>query len=244
MYKILLTGHTGFIGSHLYKYLAKLGYPVDYITKDEFMKERVTKLDGMDDGNGFRVRPDIVVHCAWPKFDLHSTDHLEFAEMSCNFFNECKKRGIRVINLGSSSEYGVKYEPMREDMVCEPFTTYGIAKLAVTLYAKKLGFNTLRIFTAHGEGGSWDENKPHEKRSLYNPKRSFIPIDILCMLTERLIHAEHLYGEIINAGGIRGDSTPESFFCNGLNAGAYPQNQYEPSCWQADTTKQQKLLNL
>lgn len=239
MYRVLLTGHTGFIGSHLIKYLDKLGYPTDGISKNDFMHENFRQLD--------EFNPDIVVHCAWPKSDLHATDHLEFAEMACNFFNECKKRGIRVINLGSSSEYGVKHKPMKEDMVCEPFTTYGIAKLAVTLYAKKLGFNTLRVFTAHGEGGNWDETNPHEKRSLSRPNRAFIPVTRLCMLIERLMHAEHLYGEIINAGGIGDEgwgNDTNRFFTKDSQPGTYPQNQYEPSCWQVDTTKQKKLLNI
>ena len=115
-----LSGSTGFVGKNLTKYLVGLGYEVDFISHLHFMHENFTKL------NDFQ--PDIVVHCAWPQMDLQLTDHLEFAELTCHFFNECKKHSVRVINLGSSSEYGVKDLPMKENMICEPINTYGIAK--------------------------------------------------------------------------------------------------------------------
>lgn len=299
MYKITLTGMSGFIGGHLATYLGELGYEVDDISKKEFMAEDWYRLDNFrpelhgkmidvgtvdDDGKLIKLeknvktnpkkvdKPDIVVHCAWPKIDLHLTDHLEFAEASCNFFNECKKRGIRVINLGSSSEYGVKDEPMKEDMICEPINTYGIAKLAVTLYAKKLGFNTLRLFTIVGKGGHdfWSQFKFNkiEKFSMVNNRRDFIDISRVCQAIERLMHAEHIYSEIINvASGKQIDQsfiyladgdrdkfnellmrkeipewTPEEAKEHGFYK--YPQSQYEPPNWSGSTTKLKKLLNL
>lgn len=237
MYRVLTTGGTGFVGRHLMKYLGSLGYEIDNISKAEFMHENFGQLD--------TFKPDIVVHCAWPKIDLQATDHLEFAELTCHFFGECKKRGIRVINLGSSSEYGVKYEPMREDMICEPINTYGIAKLAVTLFAKKLGFNTLRLFTVVGEGGAWDYNRKLPKQSSCNIKRHGIKVEQVCKYIERLMHAEHLYGEIINIADLTQTSLRmDSFFEEGVADGTYPQSQYEPLIWEADMTKMRKLLNL
>lgn len=258
MYKITLTGATGFIGTHLMKYLGSLGYEIDTISKEEFMAEDWARLDNFklelgsanpQDVYQYGTHPDILIHCAWPKLDLHSTDHLEFAEMSCNLLNECKKRGIRVINLGSSSEYGVKFEPMKEDMICEPINTYGIAKLMVTLYAKKLGFNTLRLFTVVGEGGYsfFDNYKKWDKWEYPKSNRDIININKVCKAVERLIHMEHLYAEIINvASGDKceygdGISFLEISTSKWLKS---PQTQCEPRLWQADITKMQKLLNI
>lgn len=258
MYKILLTGSTGFVGKHLLKYLGTLGYPVGTLSRQEFMNEDFSRLDNFLLELGpqpFQVtkevytgEPDIVIHCAWPKIDLQSTDHLEFAEMTCNFYKECKQRGIRVINIGSSSEYGVKYEPMKEDMICEPINTYGIAKLMVTLYAKKLGFNTLRLFTVTGEGGhSFFDNKDKwDKWEYPKSNRDCIEIEIVCKAIERLIYAEYLYGEVINVGS--GNNSPYRKYGGYFDMSdkwlKAPQAQFEPSIWQADITKMEKLLNI
>lgn len=248
MYKILITGGTGFIGSHLHKYLANLGYDCDTINKQDFMSTNFYQLD--------EFKPDIVVHCAWPRStDLHANDHLEFAEMSCNFSSECKKRGIRVINIGSSSEYGPILEARREDMACFPNTTYGIGKLTVTLFAKKLGFNTLRLFTVTGEGGHnfKDIAKESKKWSDRKQVRDYVSIETVCLAVQRLIHAEHLYGEIINVGsGVAfRNSQVAGILENTLKFTSkappwdkYPQTQFEPSNWQADTTKMKQLLNI
>lgn len=248
--KILVTGATGFIGKNLVKYLGSVGYEIETLSHLEFMNEDFHRLDCFYDvkvgDNG--EHPDVVVHCAWPKLDLHVTDHLEFAEMTCNFYNECKKRGITVINIGSSSEYGVKFEPMREDMICEPINTYGIAKLMVTLYAKKLGFNTLRLFTVIGDGGHsfFDNLEKWDKWESPLSNRDTVGIMTVCKAVERLIHAKHLFGEIINIG--RGVVKMYIDY-DGQHTNIDPwfkaaQTQYEPLLWQADVTKMNKLLNV
>ena len=251
MYKILLSGATGFVGSHLIKYLDKLGYETDVISSNEMNNEDFKSLDR---------DIDVVVHCGWIREkNLHSMKHYEMAELSCHFFNECKKRGIRVINLGSSSEYGVKYKPMKEDMRCEPINTYGIAKLMVTLHAKGLGFNTLRLFTVTGKGGKsfLDICERSNKWSDRKQVRDYVSVDRVCLAVQRLFHAEHLYGQVINVSSDGAQKTNKSVgFTYGDSADdvegywfdkrwdKYPQRQYEPSCWQADITKMEKLLNL
>ena len=238
--KVLLTGATGFVGGHIMSHFGAVGHDVDYISHAEFMNEDWSKLDG---------NPDAVVHCAWPlSIDLHSTEHMEFAEWSCNFLKECSNRGIRVINIGSSSEYGVKYEPMREDMACEPVNTYGIAKLAVTLFAKNLGYNTLRIFSPHGENGknlrSIMADLDGKELLLGNPldRRDYFPVKLVALAVERLIHARHIYGEIINV--CSGMATVHGDLVDFGEWYKYPQKQYEPSNWQGDTAKMKRLLNL
>lgn len=242
MGKIIVTGSRGFLGGHILRYLIGLGYDVDIFTKEDFIAQKWGILDDAE----------TVIHCAWPTDkDLHSVEHLEFAEWTCNFFNECKKRGIRVINIGSSSEYGVKYEAMKEDMICEPINAYGIAKLSVTLYAKLLGYNTLRIFSPFGEGGKNFVSQYEKVEKYGNPldNRDYFPVALVCQAVERLLHAKHLYGEIINVcSGLS--------MTNGMVAGEwgvllisdkwhkYPQRQNEPQYWFGDITKMKKLLNL
>lgn len=244
--RILVTGGRGFLGSHIIKYLSGLGYNVDYFLKEDFIAQNWSHLDGVK----------TVIHCAWcTDKDLQSIEHMEFAEWTCNFFDECKKRGIRVINLGSSSEYGVKYEAMREDMMCEPVNAYGIAKLSVTLYAKLLGYNTLRIFSPYGEGGKNFVSLKDKVEKYGNPldRRDYFPVELVCHAVERLLHAKHLYGEVINV--CRGIWESNRDYVNPFGYGdvekivgpkwfKYPQRQYEPSVWVGSTDKMKKLLNL
>lgn len=243
--KVYITGGTGFVGKNILRWLFDLGYEVDLITSNQFRHEDWSLLDNA---------PDAVIHCAWPTTKpIHSIEHLEFAEWSCNFLDICKKRGIRVINIGSSSEYGVKHKPMKEDMSCFPINTYGIAKLSVTLYAKNLGFNTLRLFSPAGEGGKNFLSMKEKAEKYGNPKdnRDYQHVVMVCKAVERLLHATHLYGEIINV-------------CTGLNMShgdiytqttgkkvddcdkwfKYPQNQYEPQLWVGDPSKMRRLLNV
>lgn len=240
MYKIIVTGATGQIGSEVLSHLGQLGYECDTLSHDEFDHESFDKIKDCD----------VLVHCAWIRNpDLHSTQHLEFIEPCCHLFDYCKKNGVRVINMGSGSEYGTKYEPMQEDMPCKPNTTYGIAKLAVTLYAQKLGFNTLRLFAVMGGKGSHcfaDIYKNTDKWSAKENVRDYVPISKVTKAVERLIHAQHIYGEVINICtgrqqyqyGVAGvDSDNKKF-------DKYPQRQYEPSHWYGNTDKMRNLLNI
>lgn len=243
---IKITGSTGFVGGHILKYLFDLGYIVEHFSKADFIAQNWEHLDGVD----------TVIHSAWcMDKDLHSTEHLEFAEWTCNFFDQCKARGIRVINIGSSSEYGVKYEPMREDMLCEPVNAYGIAKLSVTLYAKLLGYNTLRIFSPFGDGGKNFASIKDKVEKYGNPHdtRDYFPVELVSQAVERLLHAKHLYGEIINVCSGKSSSNGSNYIDYIVNPDyhnidtkwyKYPQRQYEPSLWVGDTTKMKKLLNL
>lgn len=243
--KILISGMTGFVGGHIAKYLGSLGHEVEEFSKAEFMNQDYSRLDDFRlDGKGDKA--EYVIHCAWStKLDIHSTNHMLFAEWTCHFLDECKSRGINVINIGSSSEYGVKYEPMREDMACEPINTYGIAKLAVTLYAKKLGYNTLRIFSPYGRGGKnfVSMYKKVDKYGNPNDNRDFQSVELVCQAVERLLHAKHLYGEIINVcsgeNKKNGDIAKKS-----KNWYKYPQGQYEPSLWVGSPDKMKRLLNI
>jgi nucleoside-diphosphate-sugar epimerase len=234
--RTILSGGTGFVGCAIWKFLSDQGYEVENISSNEFMHEDFSRLDSF--------KPEVVIHCGWTRCqDLFATDHLEMAELSCHFFNECHKRGIRVINMGSGSEYGIKYEPYREDMVCEPISTYGIAKLSVTLYAKMLGYNTFRLFAASGEGGRNFKSvyKLVDKWGHPNNVRHYIDVKDVAIAVERLMHARHLFGEVIN---LADPDIAGMEYRNSEKWNTFPQRQYEMCVWEADTTKLVRLLNV
>ena len=55
---------------------------------------------------------------------------------------------------GSSSEYGLKDHPPREDELPEPNSAYAVAKAAATMYAQLRGAVVLRLYSAYGP---WEE---------------------------------------------------------------------------------------
>ena len=78
---------------------------------------------------------------------------------SIHLMDACHETGICeiFIHTGSSSEYGRKDIPMREDDLIEPNNLYGLSKAGATHYATYLGrqsgfpIATYRIFAAYGQ---------------------------------------------------------------------------------------------
>jgi nucleoside-diphosphate-sugar epimerase len=123
----------------------------------------------------------------------------------------------RLINLGSSSEYGIKSKPMKETDMLEPITPYGITKVAQTLFAQyfsrqsSLPSVTLRLFSVYG---------PYEEpgRLIYDimvaliqknrlklgsplPRRDFIHVDDVIIALQKAAKTRGVEGEIFNIGG-------------------------------------------
>lgn len=251
---ILTTGGTGYVGGHITEYLTRVGHHVENLNREDFENKSFSIL------NQFDGRVDVVIHCAWPRInDIQSLEHIAFANKSIEFLSTCRDMGLKVINIGSHAEYGVQEAPASELDRCEPVTTYGIAKLATTLYAKKLGHNTLRLFAVYGDGGRTFKDIVDRENAKFNQPdnvKDFIPIGMVEMAIERLINMPHLFGEIINVCSGTQESARElalkqvdpndtleqekimqKFY-------QYPQRQYEPSEWRGNPDKMIKLLNI
>lgn len=242
--KALITGsERGFISHHVYDYLGGLGYEVDYLSRANFDFKDFSPLYGED-------KPDVVVNAAWLRADLQSREHLNFANNMCEFLWYCSDAGRRVINIGSHSEYSVSGSPAKETDRCEPVTTYGLAKLMVTLYAKNLGFNTLRLSAVYGEGGRTFKDiydRENARYAMPENVKDFVPVEQVCYAVERLIHMPHLYGEIINVSSGRQESAEE--IAREIQDAEskwhlYAQRQVEPSYAVIDNEKMINLLNL
>lgn len=237
-----ISGAHGFIGSHIQSYLAHLGYEVGAIDRCIVQGNYNALLQD---------KPSHLIYASWPRLgDIHSLQHLEFANMTCRFFKFCADNGIKVLNLGSHNEYSLKDTPTEETDLCEPVTTYGIAKLMVTLYAKNLGFNTLRLAAVYGEGGRTFKDIAGREHALYampENVKDFVSIEQVCYAVERMIHARHLYGEIVNVASGKQETAAEiAAEVEGAEGKwhMYAQRQFEPHYWVLSTKKMQELLNL
>jgi GDP-4-dehydro-6-deoxy-D-mannose reductase len=184
--RILVTGATGFIGSHLTRLLLAEGHdvvPAGYHGQQrppwpwsgEAERRRVT-LDVRDREAVFslvaRVRPDEVYHLAAQSLPALSWRIPEEtmdvnARGTIHLFEALKAAGVkpRTFVACSSAEYGIvppDQTPVREDRVLQPVHPYGVSKVAQDLlsyqYWRNDGIPAIRgrIFNTTGPGKSQD----------------------------------------------------------------------------------------
>jgi nucleoside-diphosphate-sugar epimerase len=285
--KFLVTGVTGFVGANLVRALIREPGAAVYITarstsnfwriEDVLSRfKQIYFLDLADREAVFQtvqeVEPEVIFHLACygtGVFELDK-DLMLKANLSStvNLLDAAATSGVgQFINTGSSSEYGMKNEPMRETDYCEPINFYGITKLAATNYCTMIGrlyhyrVCTLRLFSPYGMYQDPAKLYPNiinalskgKAPHLSNPDfvRDFIPIDQVIDIYRQMITLQYAWGDIINVGSGK-QQTFREFYLNiaaelGLTIepvwGKAPARSYEPKHWEADITKLQSLLH-
>lgn len=172
---VLVTGGFGFMGSHLVRRLHHLGAKVALIVRSSTNPWRLHDLTPALYPYPADIRdPDEVMHCVKaikpriifhlaaygtnPEQDdrqeamainVHGTLNVLAAAQSCAV--------PRMVNVGSSSEYGNMPAPIREDAALQPLDIYGSSKAAATILAQQMAQDgpttliTLRPFGVFGE---------------------------------------------------------------------------------------------
>lgn len=177
--KILVTGGAGFIGSHLAESLSKQNHQVTVVDSiSDFLYPAVDKLENIkafnpkqivfkkldlefDDLNELVTGQDVIINLAAIPGLVKSWSHID-AYMSANvlalgrLLEACKNSEIkRFIQISTSSVYG-KNANGNEDATKEPFSPYGVSKLAAENLARayEANFNLpiviLRYFSVYG----------------------------------------------------------------------------------------------
>jgi nucleoside-diphosphate-sugar epimerase len=170
--KILLTGATGFLGSHIAENLLVHDFEL-ILTKREksslancqsFMNnvKWVNKDSELWVDQIIEFKPDIIIHAAWN--GVSSTNREDWNSQLSNIdfmFQLMKiagKSNIRkFISLGSQAEYGQFDGKIAEDYPLNPTSSYGAIKLAVLEHLKSfcedkcIDWYWLRVFSVFGE---------------------------------------------------------------------------------------------
>jgi UDP-glucose 4-epimerase len=165
--KVLITGGTGFIGSHLANKIVKDGHQVYIISRAADDRTNFSQGYFGDENLLDSALPgiDVVIHLAWttvpsPNLADISQDVQENINGTINLLNKCVAHQIKKIIFISSggTVYGIPNEiPIKEDHILNPISSYGISKLAVErylyLYNKLSGLDYLvfRVSNAYGE---------------------------------------------------------------------------------------------
>ena len=152
--KVLVTGATGFVGACLARRMVEQGYEVHVFSREKSNRWRIADLADrlvdhfvdLTDADCVqtaieRIRPDGIFHLAtYGGFaDQQDTTAIVGANFlgTVNLLRACERVGFQFfINTGSSSEYGIKQEPMRETTIAEPIGDYGVSKLAATVFCQ------------------------------------------------------------------------------------------------------------
>lgn len=173
MSRILVTGATGFLGAYMARRLVEDGVEVHAVARPGGRNAwRIPGLmatlhdTDLRDGEGVErlvaaIAPTAIWHLATYGAVVEQADARAIAATNflgtVNVLEAAKSHGVgRVINTGSSSEYGPGSAPLAESQPLAPASIYGASKAGATLYVSALArahgvqFHTLRPFSPYG----------------------------------------------------------------------------------------------
>ena len=162
--KVLLIGHSGFIGQNLLKYLLKKRIDL-FITKHNNIKLIGKKKINIIDLNSrlnqkkLLTNFDLVIHAAWSSLEnYNSTNHIKkILPENIKFLKKLIYLGAKnLVVLGTCFELGDCLGEVKETQIMKPNTQYGKAKKKLydklISLQKKNNFNLtwMRIFYIYG----------------------------------------------------------------------------------------------
>jgi len=182
--RVLVTGGTGFVGSHLVRLLQLNDYEVAVLLRPDGTPRRIADLlpscqviwgDLSDvsrmSSSVFSFQPEVVLHFAWtgvggqarnePTQVHNATNSMRFLELVADAGCKC------YIAAGSQAEYGPWPHAITEETATRPTTLYGSCKLQHCLESaefcaqRNIRFAWLRLFSLYGPDDSPDWMIPY-----------------------------------------------------------------------------------
>ncbi len=282
--KAFITGISGFVGAGLARRLLGAGHEVHGIvrpTSNLWRLEGVTDSLHLHEGDLLEkeslvralraAHPEVVFHLG--VYGAYSTQQdkekiLQSSILSTlSLLEAAKEVGVKVlVNTGSSSEYGTKDHPMREDERIDPNSYYAVGKAAQTLLcqhygrAEKLPVLTLRLFSVYGQFEESGRLVPtvimnaleNKDIQLADPRiaRDFVYLDDVSDAFILAAQKPELAGEVFNVGS--GTQTTlrefadlvinETKSTSNLVEGAYEKRSFDTFSWVADMKKSEEQL--
>ena len=144
--KILITGITGFIGSHIAEELLRKKFEIIGLKRKNSdcwrCEDIIDKIMWIDVDDFFvkkivALKPDIIVHCAWNGAGAEDRNNPEVQKENLDFLNAIleiagKLKIDKLIGLGSQAEYGFLNKAVSENNLIAPDTEYGKTKVAAS----------------------------------------------------------------------------------------------------------------
>lgn len=173
MHKVLITGITGFLGSHIAESLISNDISVVGLKRNnsdiwrckEF-KDKIYWVDIQDDGSFINQLAnhsfDTIIHSAWIGVESNDRDNWTEQIKNIGFFVELLEVAKilevkKIIFLGSQAEYGTINSIISEDFETNPLNAYAATKLACLEILKRfssinnINWIWIRLFSVFGE---------------------------------------------------------------------------------------------
>ena len=161
--RVAITGSSGFIGTNLVKRLSQnnevfalardMNWRLSSIPNNFVYAHLDLALDSRE--KIFKtieeIKPDVLIHCA--SYDYHFDSNVQEVLQTnilgtLNLLDACKNAIF--INTGTSAEYGIRKEPMKETDQVAPNTNHGLSKALMTNLFTMEKIITLRPFSVYG----------------------------------------------------------------------------------------------
>lgn len=167
MNSVLITGAGGFLGRHLCELFSKdyrlIGADLPDVEPVDNIEWKVVDTEGVLAGIIRNIRPDIVVHAAFPKHEVSDLDEDRYIDkvvsVNLQLFKAIVEINARLLLISSSAVYGHAEGRglIREDCPLRPITLYGLAKVlqeTMAQYYSTQGLNLViaRLFNLVGPG--------------------------------------------------------------------------------------------
>lgn len=203
--KIFITGATGFVGRNLVDYYAQRGHEVYAFRRDEALRECLENF-----------KPDAIINSAAEIYDPEHmfVPNIVMVQSILEYVHNCEQH-CRLIQIGSSSEYGPTDHATAEDTLLKPVDFYQATKGAATLLCQgwarlhNLPVWIVRPYSVYGPGERGHRLFPrlyrafnyNEPMTLYQGYHDFIYInDFVRGIDLVLQEWDLLPGDIINFG--------------------------------------------
>jgi len=156
--RVLLTGATGFIGSHVARDFLRRGHDVHVTLRPASVRRRIRDIESKlriweGDMDALPVEVDVVVHLAWyavPGKYLAAPENRECLEASRRLLAKAKGR---VVFVGSCFEHDLTLGLLREDSATKPITLYAECKDALRREVEvRPNSAWVRLFYQYGPG--------------------------------------------------------------------------------------------
>jgi nucleoside-diphosphate-sugar epimerase len=243
------------------------------------MESGVRFVEGdLEDAEGMRallqgIRPSVVFHLAAYGAYADQKDAGRILQTTVmgtwNLLQACVGAGVgMVVSAGSSSEYGTKDHPMREDECIAPNSYYAVGKATQTHLCQYVGNAeglptvTLRLFSVYGPYEDPGRLIPTliaralrgEDLLLASPEtpRDFIFVDDVVDACIAASTRPDLSGQVVNVGtGTQSTLRMAVEAILTLTGSAstpqwntYPPRAFDPAVWVADATRLREILGV